>query len=348
MLTVDAHPPELTVGELRATLRTNTPLLRVTASDPVKAPRVTVRVDGEAMLRRSARHPLKLRLDNLTDGEHTITVVAVDTGRNVATNEQTVLVDTTEKLGDATLTAGARGKDVRELQRKLRKAGFLHHKPTGVLDAATLKAVKRFETHMGMEADGVVGPRVVGALSGRIVVDLSECRLYLYKDGKLVKTYSVAVGQPGLSDADRRLLHRVDDHEPHLDPARLALGKRARADPARSRQPRAARAGSAPARREWASTARPPTTRSAPTPRTAASACTCGTSRTCSPRSPWACPSTSSRSGSARPRPSRALHGSGASPQTPLQATHALADRLKRAQRSRLPQAPSLQKTERQ
>jgi lipoprotein-anchoring transpeptidase ErfK/SrfK len=47
-----------------------------------------------------------------------------------------------------------------------------------------------------MAPDGIVGPRVVGALTGRIVVDLSECRLYLYKDGKLVKTYSVAVGQP--------------------------------------------------------------------------------------------------------------------------------------------------------
>ncbi len=196
MLTVDAHPPELFVVELPATLRTNTPLLRVTASDPVKAPRVTVRVDGEAVLRRSGRRPIKVRLEHLTDGEHSITVVAVDSGHNVATSEQNVLVDTTEKLGDATLTAGARGKDVRELQRKLRKAGFLHRKTTGVLDAATLKAVKRFETRMAMEPDGVVGPRVVGALSGRIVVDLSECRLYLYKDGKLVKTYAVAVGQP--------------------------------------------------------------------------------------------------------------------------------------------------------
>jgi lipoprotein-anchoring transpeptidase ErfK/SrfK len=196
MLTVDAHPPELSVGELRPTQRVNTPLLRITASDPVKAPQVTVRVDGEAVLRRVTRHPVTIRLEPLTDGEHTVTVVAVDTGRNVATSEQTVLVDTTEKLGDATLTAGARGKDVRELQRKLRKLGLLHHKPTGVLDPATLKAVRRFEKRMGMEPDGVVGPLVVGALSGRIVVDLSDCRLYLYKDGKLVKTYSVAVGQP--------------------------------------------------------------------------------------------------------------------------------------------------------
>jgi lipoprotein-anchoring transpeptidase ErfK/SrfK len=196
MLTVDAHPPELSVGELRPTLRANTPLLRITASDSVKTPQVTVRVDGEAVLRRAAGRPITARLDPLTDGEHTITVVAVDTGRNVATSEQTVLVDTTEELGDATLTAGARGKDVRELQRKLRKLGLLHHAPTGVLDPATLKAVKRFEKRMGMEPDGVVGPLVVGALSGRIVVDLSDCRLYLYKDGKLVKTYSVAVGQP--------------------------------------------------------------------------------------------------------------------------------------------------------
>jgi lipoprotein-anchoring transpeptidase ErfK/SrfK len=196
MLIVDAQPPSLSVSELPSRLRTNTPLLRVTASDAVKAPQVTVRVDGEAVLRRQTRHPLKVRFKSLSDGEHTLTVVAVDSGHNVATSEQTVLVDTTEKLGEATLTAGARGKDVRELQRKLRKAGFLHRRPTGVLDAATLKAVKRFETRMGMQPDGIVGQQVVGALSGRIVVDLSECRLYLYKDGKLVRTYAVAVGQP--------------------------------------------------------------------------------------------------------------------------------------------------------
>jgi lipoprotein-anchoring transpeptidase ErfK/SrfK len=195
-LVVDARPPELTVAALPTTVRTNTPLLRFTARDLAKAPKVRVRVDGEDVTDRTGGHPDKIRLTRLTDGEHTIAIVAVDSGRNVTRNEQTILVDTTEKLGGAILTAGARGRDVLELQRKLKKAGFLHRRPTSVLDRAAIKAVKRFETRMGMAPDGIVGPRVVGALTGRIVVDLSECRLYLYKDGKLVKTYSVAVGQP--------------------------------------------------------------------------------------------------------------------------------------------------------
>jgi lipoprotein-anchoring transpeptidase ErfK/SrfK len=195
-LTIDATPPDLSVAALPTTVRTNVPRVRILASDPVGPPRVTVRVDGQAVVSRLGGRPTKVHLDRLTDGRHRITVVAVDVGGNVATNEQAILVDTTEKLGEATLTQGARGKDVLELQRKLKKAGFFHGRPNGVLDRATVKAVKRFEAHMAMTPDGVVGTRVVGALSGRIVVDLSDCRLYLYKDGALVSSYSVAVGQP--------------------------------------------------------------------------------------------------------------------------------------------------------
>jgi lipoprotein-anchoring transpeptidase ErfK/SrfK len=196
VLRVDANPPELSVGDLPATLHTGEPLLRVTASDTAKAPRIVVRVDGKRVLRRVSHGSARVRLARLTDGEHTITVIALDLGRNVARSQQTVVVDTTERLGEATLTAGARGKDVLELQRKLKEAGFFRGEPTGVLGRATVKAVKRFQTHMAMTPDGIVGPLVVGALSGRIVVDLSECRLYLYRNGKLEKTYPVAVGQP--------------------------------------------------------------------------------------------------------------------------------------------------------
>jgi lipoprotein-anchoring transpeptidase ErfK/SrfK len=195
-LTVDASPPTQSVGGLASLLHTNTPLLRIVAEDPVGRPRVTVRVDGRIAAGRSGGGPIRLRLARLTDGEHRVAVLAVDLGHNVATSVQTVVVDTTDKLGAATLTLGARGRDVRELQRKLKKAGLLHGRPSGVLDRATVKAVKRLEARMGMTPDGIVGPRVVGALSGRIVVDLSACRLYLYKDGKLVRSYSVAVGQP--------------------------------------------------------------------------------------------------------------------------------------------------------
>ena len=36
----------------------------------------------------------------------------------------------------------------------------------------------------------------LNALSGELIVDLGDLHLYLYRDGKLVKSYSVAVGQP--------------------------------------------------------------------------------------------------------------------------------------------------------
>ena len=195
-LVVDAHPPHLTVTPLGDTVKTAAPLLHVKATDAVSTPRVRVRIDGE-LVPVVAKSPGKaLHLPKLTDGTHTVVVTATDRGGNVADSEQTFLVDSTEKFGDAMLTRGARGKDVSELQRKLRKAGVYKGDLTGVLGPGTLKAVKRFERHMDMTPDGVVGPQVVGALTGRIVIDLSECKLSLYLEGKLVKTYPVAVGQP--------------------------------------------------------------------------------------------------------------------------------------------------------
>ena len=68
-------------------------------------------------------------------------------------------------------------------------------KKTGYYDDATEKAVRKLQAKYGLEVDGIVGGNVLNALSGQIVVDLGDLKLYLYRDGKLVKSYSVATGQ---------------------------------------------------------------------------------------------------------------------------------------------------------
>ncbi|TJY43128.1 spore cortex-lytic enzyme [Cohnella pontilimi] len=62
-----------------------------------------------------------------------------------------------ETFSRATLKAGASGKDVNELQGRLRFLGFYSGDVTGQFDQETLNAVKWFQWKFGLKADGVVG-----------------------------------------------------------------------------------------------------------------------------------------------------------------------------------------------
>ncbi|MEA2321622.1 MAG: hypothetical protein QOD81_1472 [Solirubrobacteraceae bacterium] len=66
-------------------------------------------------------------------------------------------------LGDRALRPGTSGKDVRELQTALRRAGF-PVKVDGQFGASTIRAVKRFQRAAQLTASGVVGTKTVGAL----------------------------------------------------------------------------------------------------------------------------------------------------------------------------------------
>jgi peptidoglycan hydrolase-like protein with peptidoglycan-binding domain len=67
------------------------------------------------------------------------------------------------KLGQRPLREGARGADVRELQRLLRQVGT-KAASTGRFDAATKQAVQRFQRAAALEPSGTVGARTVAAL----------------------------------------------------------------------------------------------------------------------------------------------------------------------------------------
>jgi peptidoglycan hydrolase-like protein with peptidoglycan-binding domain len=66
-------------------------------------------------------------------------------------------------LGDRALRPGASGKDVRELQTALRRAGF-SVTVDGQFGASTVRAVKRFQRAAQLTASGVVGTKTVTAL----------------------------------------------------------------------------------------------------------------------------------------------------------------------------------------
>jgi len=69
----------------------------------------------------------------------------------------------TPHLGDRALRRGAVGKDVRELQKALRKAGF-SVTVDGQFGSSTVRAVKRFQRAARLTASGTVGRKTVAAL----------------------------------------------------------------------------------------------------------------------------------------------------------------------------------------
>lgn len=193
---VDAEPPVLKTTRLAKTVKRSGITVRVKATDQLGVPTVTFVLDGEERKLAGPASKARFAVKNLAQGRHKIVVTATDKGGNEVVRRQTFVVDSTEHFGSATLWPGARGKDVKELQTKLTDAGVYEGKKTAVYDSHTEKAVRRLQTKYGLEVDGIVGGNVLNALSGQIVVDLGDLRLYLYRNGKLVKSYPVATGQP--------------------------------------------------------------------------------------------------------------------------------------------------------
>jgi putative chitinase len=66
----------------------------------------------------------------------------------------------------AVLTQGSTGPDVRDLQHKLKAAGFDPNGVDGNFGPGTKAAVIAFQRSNGLQADGVVGPNTLAALQG--------------------------------------------------------------------------------------------------------------------------------------------------------------------------------------
>ncbi|HEY5387877.1 MAG TPA: L,D-transpeptidase family protein, partial [Thermoleophilia bacterium] len=193
---VDAIPPTLKTSTLDKILGHSAIKIRVKALDQLGKPGLRLVLDGEARNYKGPPSRAVFAVKDLAQGRHTLVITASDKGGNVVTDKQTFIVDSTEHFGSTTLWPGARGKDVKELQKKLADAGVFTSTRTGVYDAKTESSVRRLQAKYGLVVDGIVGGSVLNALSGQIIVDIGDLRLYLYHNGTLVKSYQVATGQP--------------------------------------------------------------------------------------------------------------------------------------------------------
>ena len=193
---VDAQPPVLKVTKLDKTMEKAGISVRVKATDQLGVPSVKFTLDGQERELKGPASKARFQATGLAQGKHVMVVIASDKGGNEVTNKQVFTVDSTEHFGSATMWTGARGKDVKTLQNKLADAGVYSGKTSGYYDDATEKAVRKLQAKYGLDVDGIVAGNVLNALSGQIVVDLGDLHLYLYRGGRLVKTYPVATGQP--------------------------------------------------------------------------------------------------------------------------------------------------------
>ncbi|MCW2950496.1 MAG: L,D-transpeptidase family protein, partial [Thermoleophilia bacterium] len=139
----------------------------------------------------------------LYEGRHTIKLTSTDSLGTTRSVTRAFVVDSTESLdGAAGMKAGARGADVTALQSELLKQGAATRGGLGAeltsrqYGAATKRAVATLQTRKGVTADGVAGADTLAALTLRIVIDQSAHSLTLFRSGKVLKSYPVAVGQP--------------------------------------------------------------------------------------------------------------------------------------------------------
>ena len=227
---VDATAPAVTFG-LPDVVRSSRPRLEVDVSDTAHT-HETVRLDGVRT------HPGSRPQLPLSQGRHTLSVAAHDPAGNRTEKRLSFVVDSTERLGKATLRRGAVGQDVTDLQKLLRRQGFLHGPPSGVYAAGTVAAVRAFQKASDLPVDGAVGIYTLGALSGRITIDQSAHLLTLVAVRAPDRLVPGRARTAGVPHPGRSLHHHQQGREPDLGAASgRAVGPGRRADPARAGEP---------------------------------------------------------------------------------------------------------------
>ncbi|MDQ3770196.1 MAG: L,D-transpeptidase family protein, partial [Actinomycetota bacterium] len=194
----DARAPELQI-DASGSVDTSTPAIAVSADDTTE---VTVHVElrdqrvGEE--RKAGDEAVDLPLGWLPDGEHEMTVVARDRAGNEERAQHSLLVDTTETFGVATLSGGARGSDVETFLRLLREHGGYDGPVSDTLGPSAMKAVRDFQERRDLAVDGLAGPQLraslLGKLDASVEIDRSARTLTFLRGGHRVRRFPVAVG----------------------------------------------------------------------------------------------------------------------------------------------------------
>lgn len=198
---VEILSPALVPGKQEVVVDSGSPTLRLKAADaetPLRS--LQVRLDGgppRDVPLPAAGKPVEVALQGLPDGRRTLEVLARNGAGATTRRRLEFVVDSTETLGQATLTLGARGRDVADLQKRLAAEGYLREADfSGRFGDPTKKAILALQEDLGLKADGIAGPFTIGALSSRIYVNLSRFSLVLVEWGGGQRTYTIAHGTP--------------------------------------------------------------------------------------------------------------------------------------------------------
>jgi lipoprotein-anchoring transpeptidase ErfK/SrfK len=137
-----------------------------------------------------------VQLKDLPEGAHKLAFAVTDRGGHTSRQELPFVVDSTETFGSRPMVLGASGRDAKQLNQILIRKGLLEGEAATVFDERTAEAIKAFRKARGKEETALLDSEILPALVGHITIDISERKLYLYDEDKVVKTYRVAVGQP--------------------------------------------------------------------------------------------------------------------------------------------------------
>ncbi|MCB0881525.1 MAG: L,D-transpeptidase family protein [Thermoleophilia bacterium] len=132
----------------------------------------------------------------LPQGKNVVEIWVKDAAGNVARKRMRLFVDSTNEFGEHDMVVGATGDDAKALNERLKGLGLLRGKVTATFTKRTRNALVAYQKRRSVKPTGVVDQKTRDAMVGKIVVDLSERTLRLYRDGKVFKRYKVAVGQP--------------------------------------------------------------------------------------------------------------------------------------------------------
>lgn len=132
----------------------------------------------------------------LAQGRNRIRVTVRDRAGNVSRDVRVVHVNSTEDFGAVSIGPKARGADVVTLQQRLREAGVYPKKGklSGVVDKKTEKAIARYQKRYKLPKSGIVDERMNQRMAGRLVANLSQYRVRLIRNGKVVASYPIAKG----------------------------------------------------------------------------------------------------------------------------------------------------------
>jgi lipoprotein-anchoring transpeptidase ErfK/SrfK len=156
-----------------------------------------------------------LDFGRLPQGRNRVVVVVRDVAGNATRKTVSVMVDTSETFGDSEMVRGAKGEDVRTLQRRLKRLHLYRGRATAIFNRKTERAVTAYQRTRKIARTGRVDAATLKRMIGRVVINLEQRKLRLIQDGRVVETYPVAVGQPAYPTPTGR--YEVVDKQ--VDPA---------------------------------------------------------------------------------------------------------------------------------